>query len=394
MPDNAYRKYVLALFICLILVVSYLYLRPLPQVQPTNQTPAPSKAQVVTLPWPKAGQAALGAAGYGVLATHNTGAAVPIGSTAKIITALALLKQKPLAAGSQGPSLTLNSDDVALFNSYYSQGGSVTQVSAGEQITELQAMQSMLLPSSNNMADSLAKWAFGSVSAYTTYANRMVKNLGMKHTTVGDTNGFSDNTISSADDMVKLGLAAMKEPAITRVVSQTAADVPAAGTIKNLNILLGQDGIYGIKTGFTEKAGGCYLFAAQHTVDGQKVSYVGAVLNQPNLGEALNDAVPILDAADSGFTQVTPIHKGQLVAIYKAPWGVNARLVSSKDISVIRWKGQEIRIASQLDSISAPAKAGDSTGEINVISGERTSSARSVLATDLSGPSLGWRLFR
>jgi D-alanyl-D-alanine carboxypeptidase (penicillin-binding protein 5/6) len=159
MSDNAYRKYVLALFICLILVVSYLYLRPLPQVQPTNQTPAPSKAQVVTLPWPKAGQAALGAAGYGVLATHNTGAAVPIGSTAKIITALALLKQKPLAAGSQGPSLTLNSDDVALFNSYYSQGGSVTQVSAGEQITELQAMQSMLLPSSNNMADSLAKWA-------------------------------------------------------------------------------------------------------------------------------------------------------------------------------------------------------------------------------------------
>jgi D-alanyl-D-alanine carboxypeptidase (penicillin-binding protein 5/6) len=394
MQSNTYKKHVLSLVIILILVLAYLYFRPLPAVPPVVRAPAPPKLQTVALPWPGGGQSALGADGYGILATHGTSSAVPVGSTAKIITALAVLKQKPIAGGSQGPTVTLDAGDAALFNNYYTQGGSVTKVSAGEQITELQALQSMLLPSSNNMADSLAKWAFGSVNSYITYANKMAKNLGLKHTTVGDTNGFSDRTTSTAEDMVRLGLAAMKDPAISEVVGQTSTSVPVAGDIKNINTLLGQDGIYGVKTGFTEKAGGCYLFAARHAVSGQKISYVGAILSQPTLGDALNGAEPILNSADSDFVNVTPVHKGQAVAIYKAPWGANSSLISSRDISVLRWKGQEIRVGSELDSISAPAKAGTSPGKINVISGERTVSARAVLAQNLSGPSLGWRLFR
>jgi serine-type D-Ala-D-Ala carboxypeptidase (penicillin-binding protein 5/6) len=394
MRPNNYKKYILTSVIVLALILAYFYMRPLPAIPPSGRLPAVPKAQSVVLPWPASGQSALGAKGYGVLAAHSSANPVPIGSTAKTITALAVLKQKPITAGTQGKSITLDGSDVVLFNNYYSQGGSVTKVSAGEQITELQALQSMLLPSSNNMADTLAKWAFGSVNAYITYANRMVKNMGLRHTTVGDTNGFSDTTTSTADDMVRLGLAAMQDPSIAKVVGQTSADIPSAGTIKNLNVLLGQEGIYGIKTGYTQKAGGCYLFAAQHMVGGQKISYIGAILGQPLLGDALNESLTILSSADSGFETITPVHKGQTMAVYKATWGASAQLASSQDISVLRWKGQDIRILGEFDSVRAPASAGMSPGKISIISGQHKTSAPAVLAENLSGPSLSWRLFR
>jgi D-alanyl-D-alanine carboxypeptidase (penicillin-binding protein 5/6) len=42
--------------------------------------------------------------------------------------------------------------------------------------------------------------------------------------------------------------------------------VPLAGVVYNLDYDLGHDGIVGIKTGFDAAAGGCFLFAARHTV--------------------------------------------------------------------------------------------------------------------------------
>src|SRR5437868_228454 len=180
----------------------YLYLRPVPALKPVNQILSATPKQTVSLPWPAAGQSAIGTSGYGVLESHNAGSPVPIGSVAKVITALAVLKQKPMPAGGPGPTITLSSSDVDLFNSYYLKNGSVTEVSNGEQISEYEALQAMMLPSSNNMADTLAIWTFGSIDSYLTYANQLVKNLGMNSTKVGDTNGFSDTTTSTATDLV------------------------------------------------------------------------------------------------------------------------------------------------------------------------------------------------
>src|SRR6266404_863586 len=209
MLNNFFKRLLLPLLIILLAFGVYQYLRPVPSVTPVSQIATVPQTKAINLPWPGSGQEAIGAHGYGVLASHNTDTPVPIASIAKIITALAVLKQKPLTPGSQGPTITLNGTDVDLFNYYYSKNGSVAQVTNGEQISEFQALETMLLPSANNMADSLARWAFVSVNAYITYANQMVKTMGLNHTTVGDANGFTDTTTSTADDLVKLGIAAL-----------------------------------------------------------------------------------------------------------------------------------------------------------------------------------------
>ena len=133
---------------------------------------------------------------------------------------------KNRSPGQQGPTITLSASDVALYNAYVAQQGSVVPVAAGEQISQYQMLQAIMLPSANNMADSLAIWAFGSLDAYATYANNYVARLGLSATHIGsDASGFAPNTISSA---ARPGQARQKSPCRIRCSHRSSASQPPA----------------------------------------------------------------------------------------------------------------------------------------------------------------------
>jgi D-alanyl-D-alanine carboxypeptidase (penicillin-binding protein 5/6) len=372
----------------------FLYTRPLPSIEPVIKIVSVPKTEAISLPWPTSGQAALGVSGGGVLASHNAESPVPIASIAKIITALAVLEKKPLATGAQGPNLTFSQADVDSFNYYYANDGSVAQVNNGETLTEYQALQAMLLPSANNIADSMARWAFGSVDAYVVYANEMVKNMGLSRTVVGGASGFDDKTTSTADDLVKLGIAAMAQPAIAQVVSQSSADIPVAGTVHNVNWLLGTDGVVGIKTGNTDKAGGCYLFAAIHTIAGRQVTLVGAVLGLDRLNDAISASRPLIESADNGFEVLTLIHKGQVMATYQTGWGETTQAIASNDVSVLAWKGQAVKPLNEPQILKAPIQAGTTVGRAAVGAVQEAKSTPLTLTKSIRAPSWRWRIVR
>jgi len=388
------KKLWLIIIIVAALLGVYLYHRPVPPATALIDVPVAPKTSIVDLPWPSVGQSAIGAQGYGLLDSHNSQTPQPIASVAKIITALAVLQKKPVTASSQGPSITFNQADADLYDYYYSRGGSIAVIKAGEQLSEVQALEAMLLPSGNNVADSLANWAFGSLSAYTVYANGMVKNLGMIHTTVADASGFTDGTTSTADDLVKLALAALAQPVIAQVVSQQSADLPVTGQLQNTNYLLGQDGVFGIKTGNTQKAGGCYLVAAKRQIVGQDVNIVGAVLGAPELNDAINAADNLVMASDSGFKLVTAVHKGQKLDSYVTPWGAKADVKVLQDISLLAWQGLPIKILNGPAELKAPASSGQRTGTVTVTNGEKSIAVPLTLSQSLPGPSWHWRLIR
>lgn len=380
------------LLVVLAAVVAYLYTRPLPSLQAVSQLPTPPKTTAISLPWPATGQAALGAQGYGVLESNNTASPMPVGSVAKIITALAVLQKKPLTANSQGPSMTIDSTDVGYFNYYYANDGSVVQVTPGETISEYQALQAMLLPSANNIADSLARWAFGSPQDYITYANAMLKAMGFTKTTVGDTNGFSDTTTSTADELVLLGIKSLQQAVIDQIVSQASAQIPLAGTVKNVNWLLGTDGVVGIKTGNTDKAGGCYLFAAKHNIGGQTVTLIGSILGAPDLNGAISAARPLLQTADSGFKPITVVQKGQVLGSYTAPWGASSQLKAAKSLVLLVWQGKDIKIINNLEPLNAPAAAGRQAGSVSVVSSGQSVSSPLYLGSNLPPAPATWRI--
>src|SRR4051794_17452152 len=111
--------------------------------------------------WPAAGQAAFETGQSQVHAGPNQHPA-PIASVAKVMTAYVVLRDHPLRLGQDGPTITLTDADVADTDRRRRQEESVVSISAGEHLTELQALQALLLPSANNIAAVLARWDAGS----------------------------------------------------------------------------------------------------------------------------------------------------------------------------------------------------------------------------------------
>ncbi|HET9052427.1 MAG TPA: D-alanyl-D-alanine carboxypeptidase, partial [Candidatus Dormibacteraeota bacterium] len=100
-----------------------------------------------------------------------------IGSIAKVMTALAVLDAHPLAVGQDGPAYTMTAQDVGLYRSALAAGGSTAPVAAGESFTERQLLLALLLPSGNNIAETLARWVGGTRAAFVATLNARAASL-------------------------------------------------------------------------------------------------------------------------------------------------------------------------------------------------------------------------
>jgi serine-type D-Ala-D-Ala carboxypeptidase (penicillin-binding protein 5/6) len=393
--NKSKRRLSLPLILLILFVIAYIsWALPLPKIKAEPSYVYKSRPTQVSLAWPAYGQSAVGAVGYGILDSHGAQVTAPMASVTKVITALAVMKQKPLAPGNQGPTITITAEDVAAYNDYNSKGGSVVTVSEGEQISEYQALQAMLLPSANNMADTLARWAFGSIDKYKAFTNTYMKQLGMSGTLIDDASGFSPKSTSTAENLTALGLIFENNPVLKDVASQASAEIPVAGTIHSTNWLLGVDSVSGIKTGNTEEAGGCFLFASNRTIGGQPVTVVGAIMGAPDLNSALGDARPLIQSVDSGFSKVTVVKRDQAVGLYVAPWGEVANVLSRDDVNVLTWKTRQVASSLKIDSNKTSVAKNQEVGQLTATVWDKKATGKLIVDNDIHAPTWQWRLYK
>ncbi|WP_285728254.1 D-alanyl-D-alanine carboxypeptidase family protein [Psychromicrobium xiongbiense] len=236
---------------------------------------------------------------------------VPTASTAKVIMALTVLKKYPLALHEPGLKVAMTDVDVRLYDRYRAAQGTVFPVYMGMVLTEYDLLRAALLPSANNIADSLALWAFGSLDAYRQAAQRTVADLGMNSTQIGpDASGYDPATTSTVRDLTILAGAAMRSPVIADIVRQPSADLPG-GRVTNTNTLLGSQGVIGLKTGTSPQARGVFLFAANVTLGGREQLVVGAVQGAGETSkDAMQEAAALLASLRDSSTQSERPMKG------------------------------------------------------------------------------------
>jgi D-alanyl-D-alanine carboxypeptidase (penicillin-binding protein 5/6) len=111
--------------------------------------------------------------------------------------------------------------------------------------------------------------------------NVTARSLGMTHTRYTDPSGYDDATVSTAADQVRIVDRAMRLPVFAMIVATPRATLPVAGTVRNTDTLLGQNGFVGVKTGSTAAAGGCFAFRAVRWIDGKRTTITGVVLGVP-----------------------------------------------------------------------------------------------------------------
>ncbi|MEU7041222.1 D-alanyl-D-alanine carboxypeptidase [Streptomyces varsoviensis] len=354
------------------------------------------------MPWPDQGQAAAKVVGVGDIGTFGPQKPVPTASVAKAMTAHLILRDHPLKKGAKGPKITI---DAQAEKEGKSQDESVEPVKQGEQYTEYQMLQMLLIPSANNVARKLARWDAQSEEAFVKKMNDEAKRLGMTNTTYTDPSGFNSSTKSTAVDQTKLAEEAMKAPIFREIVGtpNVQNDPQLPRKLYNNNQLLMDYGTLGIKTGSSSPAGGALMWAAKRTIDGKERLIVGATMDQHAQGKLQNslDLVlaktkPMIKAVQDALTSTVMVKKGDVVGTVDDGLGGKTPVVATKDLKGVGWPGLDAKLALDNGGKAVPhsAKAGTVVGELTVGTGPSEQKVPVALQKDLAEPSFGAKLTR
>jgi D-alanyl-D-alanine carboxypeptidase (penicillin-binding protein 5/6) len=387
-----------ALLLIVVALAAFNYLRPIPAVAaapllpPTDTVPGTPP----TLPWPSHGSGAVAVANLGFIGSSGNEQAIPAASVTKVMTALIVLEDKPLKKGETGPNVILTDADVQSYHSDLNDKQSVVKVEAGETLTEFQLLQGMLIPSANNLAETIARWDAGSIDSFVAKMNARAAALHLTHTKLADVSGASASSVSTPTDLVNLGMVAMQNDVFAQIVAMGQATLPVAGTVYNVNALLGQSGILGIKTGSGLNTGANYLFAANVTVDGHTIVLYGCVMGQSTLAAAFATATSLIAAISSALHVRRVIARNQSIATYTTPWGEQTDLVSAVDVDLAEWPGMVLRQRLTANSIviDQPLPPRTREGTEHVVLGDYTVDVPLVTADQLYPPGRLWRLTR
>ena len=389
--------------IALAIYIVYALARSLPS---RSLTVAPATAALSTpravapLAWPVSGAAALAVEGVATVGVHGSGAPGAIASVAKVMTAYVVLAAHPLAPGEQGPSLRVSAADAAAYRRDAAEGQSVLPVRAGERLSELDALEGLLLPSGNNVAVLLARWDAGSERAFVAKMNATAGSLGLTHTLYTSASGLESSTVSTAADQLRLAEVAFRVPVFRQIVAMPEAILPVAGPQYNVDALLGHDGIVGIKTGTTTSAGGCFVFAARVPEGRREITVIGVVLHQPGsdseaslLAAAFQATTSLLHSMPDGLRVRTLLRRGETLATLTAPWSQSVPLTAGRRVRVLLWRGIPIHASIPSEEhMPASFAAGKVVGVATLKVGTRLERVPLVAKRGFGGASIGWRL--
>jgi D-alanyl-D-alanine carboxypeptidase (penicillin-binding protein 5/6) len=346
--------------------------------------------QEINFTWPTQGAAAVGMDNK-IKADFNGNEQRAMASLTKVITALVVLNKKPMNPGEIGEIVTMTDKDVAYYEKAKATGGSNLAVSAGEQITQADMIRAMMMVSANNIADSLVNWAFGSEADFLDQAKAWLAANGFTSTTIADASGLSPESVSTANELVKLAMIADRNEILKEAFSRKESQFPSAGKITNTNILLGVNDIYGLKTGHTAAAGANLLFASKIKIGNDEKAIYGVVLGQSD-ENLFQVAQELNNSAQSNVGKVVALAKGAVVGQVTSKWGTTSDVVLTRDLTVIDWKDEN-------DAVIAVNTVNKLTGMTSVAGGQLVAVAttgfeevNAITKDPVRSPDLLWRI--
>ena len=147
-------------------------------------------------------------------------------------------------------------------------GGSRLGLKTGDKITIKDLLYGLMLRSGNDAAVALAEYAGGSIEGFAELMNNKALELGLTNTHFETPHGLdSDKHYTTAYELAILSNYALNNATFAQIVGTREYTITINGSPKqlsNTNELLGHlDGVYGVKTGFTNGANRCLVTACK-----------------------------------------------------------------------------------------------------------------------------------
>ncbi len=255
-------------------------------------------------------------------------------STTKIMTAIIVLENSKL------------DDVVTISKKSAGTGGSRLGLSADDKITVNDLLYGLMMKSGNDAAVALAEHVAGNIQNFSLLMNTKAKQLKLLSTNFETPHGLdSDNHYTTAFDLARLADYALQNEEFSKIVKTQNYTIVINGypkNISNTNELLGNyEGIYGVKTGFTNGANRCLVTSCKRG----DLDVICVVLGCDTKKDRTRDSVKLLNYI---FNNYCVINVQDLVLKKYEDWKLN-----HKNSFIIN-KGYTQTIDSYLDINSIP----------------------------------------
>lgn len=324
-----------------------------------------------------------------VLYEKNADEQRPIASITKVMTLL--LTFQALEEG----KISLE-DYVPVSEHAYSMGGSQIWLEPGEQMTLNDMLKAICVSSANDAAVAVAEYVGGSEPVFVQMMNEKAVELGMTSTHFENACGLDqEGHLSSARDVAIMSREMLLNHTEVRDYCSIWTDTLRDGATQLVNtnkLLKSYNGITGLKTGTTSKAGVCIAASAERN----GLRLIAVVLGSASGTERFQAATALLDYGFANYENVTaqlpedapqtlPVTRGTAEAVtlqYDAP----------RQCLMPKGQGEALQITLELpETLTAPVEAGSSVGTVYLRNGEELLQTFSITAAqDVEALSFGY----
>lgn len=251
-------------------------------------------------------------------------------------------------------------------------------LSVGEKMTIEQLLYAMMLQSYNDSAVAVAEAVGGSVEKFCTMMNEKAKEIGCSDTVFETPNGLDKgNHHSTAEDMSKIGVYALKNQKLMEIMNTRNYTFKSSKTtysfVNKDRLLSEYEGAIGMKTGFTGKAGHCFVGAANRG----NITLVSVVLASGwgTAGKSRKwiDTKALLNYGFNNYKKYSIIDGSEKmnVPIDKAEKEiVELKYDDSVDLLLSENEKANLKIENELpQNVTAPINYGDSVGVGKIYTG-------------------------
>lgn len=301
-----------------------------------------------------------------VLFEKNSHEQRPCASITKVMTLCLTFEQ--IEAGNLQLTDTLSASAHAA-----SMGGSDIWLKEGEMMTVDDLIKATVIMSANDAAVVLAEAVSGSEDAFVARMNEKAAELGMADTTFKNCNGLDEEGhVTSAYDVALMSRELMKYDQVYEYTT-TWIDYLRDGATQLVNtnkLIKTYNGIKGLKTGTTSKAGSCITACAERN----GLTLISVILGAANTDDRFRDAASLMDFGFANWIIETPetpelteinVERGMEKAVGLESQGAPAVLLNATA------KGSVTSEITIWENIEAPIAKGDILGKISYYSGDK-----------------------
>jgi D-alanyl-D-alanine carboxypeptidase (penicillin-binding protein 5/6) len=142
-------------------------------------------------------------------------------------------------------------------------------------------LRGMFVHSAGDYAQILADLTGMNQAQFVAKMNNDAKLLGLRYTHYVDETGISPGDVSKALDQATLAVDLMtSHPIIRNIVALSSVVLPVAGVVGSFTPFIGLYGVVGVKSGFTNPAGGCDVMAINLRLRTKVITTYAVVLGE------------------------------------------------------------------------------------------------------------------